>query len=147
MFIWRCDVSYLKDKKSSVSWQWLPDVVGEVCSYVDTRIFLLGEEESKKKCCFFFRQPRWKLCTLHSLQRALYEFLEESTHTEGAPSQSYGDTTSSTPMSREGWGELQGWAARSKSGKKCRPDFSAFWRLHSCNGVSRRSSCKQVMLL
>lgn len=32
--------------ESSVSWQWLPDVVGEICSYVDTSIFLLDEEES-----------------------------------------------------------------------------------------------------
>lgn len=55
--------------ESSVSWEWLPDVVSEIC-------FLLGEKTSYS----FFRQPRWKSCTLHSLLRALHEFLEESTH-------------------------------------------------------------------
>lgn len=34
----------------------------------------------KKISYSFFRQPRWKSCTLHSLLRALHEFLEESTH-------------------------------------------------------------------
>ena len=47
-------------QESSVSLQWLPDVFGEICSYVDIYIFLLGEEKSTKKFSLVFQTPKMK---------------------------------------------------------------------------------------